>query len=183
MTFLGLILGLRSAKERRRYFVTTSLIGWAQAYTPPCIPHSMFTSRLDNTGEIWTDRKRRAYLQQKPGCPGVVIFRRFWLPYEQFELIRATWNRWARQLKLMIFCFQWRLRAGISLCQFIAMNFVKQKYTTQKQCAFSESMQNTHKSGAESDRYRRHSPIMNYLWTTKLTHWNLENISHISGTF
>ena len=26
----GLILGLRSANERRRYFVTTSLIGWAQ---------------------------------------------------------------------------------------------------------------------------------------------------------
>ena len=28
----GLILGLRPANERRRYFVTTSLIGWAQAY-------------------------------------------------------------------------------------------------------------------------------------------------------
>ena len=27
----GLILGLRIANERRRYFVTTSLIGWAQA--------------------------------------------------------------------------------------------------------------------------------------------------------
>ena len=27
----GLILGLRSANERRRYLVTTSLIGWAQA--------------------------------------------------------------------------------------------------------------------------------------------------------
>ena len=27
----GLILGLRPANERRRYFVTTSLIGWAQA--------------------------------------------------------------------------------------------------------------------------------------------------------
>ena len=26
-----LILGLRPANERRRYFVTTSLIGWAQA--------------------------------------------------------------------------------------------------------------------------------------------------------
>ena len=26
----GLILGLRLANERRRYFVTTSLIGWAQ---------------------------------------------------------------------------------------------------------------------------------------------------------
>ena len=28
---LGLILGLRPANERRRYFGTTSLIGWAQA--------------------------------------------------------------------------------------------------------------------------------------------------------
>ena len=28
---MGLILGLCSANERRRYFVTTSLIGWAQA--------------------------------------------------------------------------------------------------------------------------------------------------------
>ena len=27
---LGLILGLRAANERRRYFVTPSLIGWAQ---------------------------------------------------------------------------------------------------------------------------------------------------------
>ena len=27
----GLILGLRPANERRRYFVTTSLNGWAQA--------------------------------------------------------------------------------------------------------------------------------------------------------
>ena len=27
----GLILGLRLANERRRYFVTMSLIGWAQA--------------------------------------------------------------------------------------------------------------------------------------------------------
>ena len=26
----GLILGLRQANERRRYFITTSLIGWAQ---------------------------------------------------------------------------------------------------------------------------------------------------------
>ena len=26
----GLILGLRPANERRRYFVTTSLIGWVQ---------------------------------------------------------------------------------------------------------------------------------------------------------
>ena len=32
----GLILGLHPANERRRYFVATSLIGWAQAYNQPC---------------------------------------------------------------------------------------------------------------------------------------------------
>ena len=30
-----MILGLRPANDRRRYFVTTSLIGWAQAYNQP----------------------------------------------------------------------------------------------------------------------------------------------------
>ena len=33
----GLILGLCQANERRRYFVTTSLIGWAQAWNQPFI--------------------------------------------------------------------------------------------------------------------------------------------------
>ena len=32
----GLILGLHPANKRRRYFVTTSLIGWAQAWNQPC---------------------------------------------------------------------------------------------------------------------------------------------------
>ena len=32
-----LILGLRPANERRRYFVTTSLIGWAQTYNQPYV--------------------------------------------------------------------------------------------------------------------------------------------------
>ena len=32
----GLILGLSLADERRRYFVTASLIGWAQAWNQPC---------------------------------------------------------------------------------------------------------------------------------------------------
>ena len=31
----GLILGLRPTNERRRYFVTTSLIGWAQDENQP----------------------------------------------------------------------------------------------------------------------------------------------------
>ena len=34
----GLIPGLRLANERRRYFVTTSLIGWAQAWNRWCAP-------------------------------------------------------------------------------------------------------------------------------------------------
>ena len=33
----GLILGLCPPNERWRYFVTTSLIGWAQSYNQPCI--------------------------------------------------------------------------------------------------------------------------------------------------
>ena len=32
----GLLLSLRQANERRRYFVTTSLTGWAQAWNQPC---------------------------------------------------------------------------------------------------------------------------------------------------
>ena len=35
-TYSGLILGLRPANERRRYFVTTSLIGWSQTKDQPC---------------------------------------------------------------------------------------------------------------------------------------------------
>ena len=37
----GLILGLRPANERRRYFVTTSLIGRVQAYNQPCSVYSI----------------------------------------------------------------------------------------------------------------------------------------------
>ena len=36
VTYSGLIPGLRPANERRRYFVTTSLIGRAQAEKQPC---------------------------------------------------------------------------------------------------------------------------------------------------
>ena len=32
----GLIVGLRPANERRRYFVTTSLIDWPRAWNQPC---------------------------------------------------------------------------------------------------------------------------------------------------
>ena len=40
-TITGLILGLRPANERRRYFVTTSLSGWAQTWTQPCITYGL----------------------------------------------------------------------------------------------------------------------------------------------
>ena len=35
--YAGLILGLRPANERRRYFLTTSLFGWAQTLNQPCL--------------------------------------------------------------------------------------------------------------------------------------------------
>ena len=34
----GIILGMGSANERRRYIVTSSLIGWAHTYNDPCFP-------------------------------------------------------------------------------------------------------------------------------------------------
>ena len=46
----GLILGLRPANERRRYFVTTSLIGWVQALNQPS---NMF-SRLRESTKLWS---------------------------------------------------------------------------------------------------------------------------------
>ena len=35
-TTSGLILGFRPANERRRYFVTTPVFGWAQTWNQPC---------------------------------------------------------------------------------------------------------------------------------------------------
>ena len=37
--YAELTRGLRPANERRRYFVTTSLIGWAQTKNQPCYAH------------------------------------------------------------------------------------------------------------------------------------------------
>ena len=45
----GLILDLRLANERRRYFVTTSLIGWAQTWNQPCICMESDLSGIGNT--------------------------------------------------------------------------------------------------------------------------------------
>ena len=36
-TIWGIILGMGSANERRRYIVTSSLIGWAHTQNDPCI--------------------------------------------------------------------------------------------------------------------------------------------------
>ena len=40
-TFSWLILVVHPVNERRRYFVTTSLIGWVQAYNQPCITYKV----------------------------------------------------------------------------------------------------------------------------------------------
>ena len=48
----GPIVGLRPANERRRYFVTTSLIGWAQAQNQPCEPSIPFKITLDHYRKI-----------------------------------------------------------------------------------------------------------------------------------
>ena len=48
-----LILGLRPANERRLYFVTTSLISWAQSLTQPCDSIIMTY--------IWTESFRPRY--------------------------------------------------------------------------------------------------------------------------
>ena len=57
--FPGLILGLPLANERRRYFVTTSLIGWAQAKNQSCISEyccsHMFFGVLLNSVYIWVN--------------------------------------------------------------------------------------------------------------------------------
>ena len=44
-----LILGLRPANERRRYFVTTSLIGWVHAWNQPCISYWS----INKTRQVW----------------------------------------------------------------------------------------------------------------------------------
>ena len=41
ITIIGLTLDLSLANERRRWYVTTSLIGWTQIWNQPCIRHTM----------------------------------------------------------------------------------------------------------------------------------------------
>ena len=45
----GLILGLRPANERRRYFVTASLIGWAQAQNQPWSCNNLVSGPIKDT--------------------------------------------------------------------------------------------------------------------------------------
>ena len=53
-TITALILGLRPANEKRRYFVTTSLIGWAQTWNQPCY----HTGRKNNSHALSQQQKR-----------------------------------------------------------------------------------------------------------------------------
>ena len=53
-TYSGLIPGLRPVNERRRYFVTTSLIGWAQAWADSRLaPSQLETAILCNDVSHW----------------------------------------------------------------------------------------------------------------------------------
>ena len=45
----GPILGLHPANERRRYFVTTSLIGWAQTWHQPWNPSHLLGHWRENS--------------------------------------------------------------------------------------------------------------------------------------
>ena len=65
-----LILGLCPANERRRYFVTTSLIGWTQAYNRPCVfaatiyPSLERIQRVNRSAESqsgWSDSNNHIY--------------------------------------------------------------------------------------------------------------------------
>ena len=53
----GLILGLRPANERRRYKVTPSLIGWAQAWNQPCMQY--FDPDVNTVYDrcVWSNRE------------------------------------------------------------------------------------------------------------------------------
>ena len=51
--YTGLILRLRPANERRRYFVTTSLIGWAHTKNQRC--YSLVSSWLILSKELTID--------------------------------------------------------------------------------------------------------------------------------
>ena len=47
----GLILGLSPTNERRRYFVTTSLIGWVQTQDQPCTMSNNFWQWLKDVAQ------------------------------------------------------------------------------------------------------------------------------------
>ena len=48
----GIILCMRSSNERRRYNVTSSLIGWAHLENEPCIYASLYTCKSMSSGTI-----------------------------------------------------------------------------------------------------------------------------------
>ena len=53
-----LIVGLRPANDRRRYFVTTSLIGWAHTYNQPCLPTFRENHPLLHHSPLHTDSQQ-----------------------------------------------------------------------------------------------------------------------------
>ena len=60
---IELILGLPPANERRRYFVTTPLTGWAQAWNPspvyiiPVINHAIAPVPINQHCILWTNKR------------------------------------------------------------------------------------------------------------------------------
>ena len=79
----GLILGLCPANERRRYFVTTSLIGWAQTLNQPWIAKLYAIHRCN-----WSCYKKTWRETDVDADPAII-----------FELLQHTWRsdaiRWA----------------------------------------------------------------------------------------
>ena len=61
-----LILGLCPASERRCYFATTALIGWAQAWNQPwekTSPSALNPPSLTGTKLVWTEMTDRKWVQ------------------------------------------------------------------------------------------------------------------------
>ena len=69
----GLILGLRPANKRRRYFVTTSLIGWAQTQNQPCKWFCSSAFYFSHTGRAFPAKYRVLWNRCQPGIPALTF--------------------------------------------------------------------------------------------------------------
>ena len=58
VSYSGLILGVRPINERRRYFVTTFLIGWAHAWNQPCYCRAVWFQRFNKTASFQKEAMR-----------------------------------------------------------------------------------------------------------------------------